>query len=592
MPGKIYLVSGGTRSGKSLYAEQLVQKFNLPVYYIATAEITDQEMQDRVKLHQQRRPATWETFEQPYDVSRLLTQPVFKNKAILLDCLTVYVGNMLWKRSDVCCEQTKDYILAEINSILACARSEGLNLVIVTSEVGLGLVPENGLSRYYRDVLGEVNQAVARAADEVYFVSAGIPLALKRLRQLWEHDERDSQHGSFHRQQGDQNDSLPGINGQAGQLMGYRSYEGKLWRRGYTTGACAAAAAKGAVLAMFKQERPEAVEITTPVSRITIPIAKYEVNQQEVTCSVIKDGGDDPDITNGLEIRVTAVPIPKGITISGGHGVGKVTKAGLAVPPGQPAINPVPRKMIIEAVQNFIPEDTGVALTISVPEGDKVALKTLNPKLGIRDGISILGTTGIVEPMSEEAFKSSLVPQIDIALAAGYRTLVLTPGRMGQRSAIEKLLVPETAVVQMSNFVGFMLQECCQRQVNSLILCGHLGKLIKVAGGIFHTHSKVADARLEILAAHLCLYNGDTKLVEEIMQANTIEEAVSLIKNNHLDHVFKMLAAKVSKRAAAYVEHKIRIGTILTSLNGEILARDTNADILLQELGCGSECLL
>lgn len=367
----------------------------------------------------------------------------------------------------------------------------------------------------------------------------------------------------------------------------YRYYEGRMWKRGYTTGSCAAAAAKGAVLALVKNQQVKEVEIVTPLNTtLTIPVHALEINQKSATCSVIKDGGDDPDITHGLEIKVKAVMKGSTIEIRGGKGVGTVTKPGLAVSPGQPAINPVPRKMIQEAVQPLLEAGQGVELEIIVPGGEEAARKTLNPKLGIVGGISILGTTGIVEPMSEEAFKSSLVPQISLALAMGYKTLVLTPGRMGQRRAMERWRLPEEAVVQMSNFVGFMLQECCQRQVANLILYGHIGKLIKIAGGIFHTHSKVADARLEILTAHAALQGASMEVIDAIMGANTIEEAVGTVKEAGMDFLFEKLAQRVSAKASEFVQGKIKIGTILTSLSGETLGQDESASLLLEELRC------
>lgn len=382
--------------------------------------------------------------------------------------------------------------------------------------------------------------------------------------------------------------SLPLTIGQAYEyLVKYRSHEGKLWRKGYTTGACAAAAAKAAVSVLVNNEFPQKVEIVTPLNTIlSIPIHAINQEKDRVTCSVIKDGGDDPDITHGLEIKVTAqLTRSEGkIEILGGTGVGRVTKAGLAVAPGEPAINPIPQKMIREAVRSLLPPGQGVKLEVSVPAGEKVAGKTLNPQLGIVGGISILGTTGIVEPMSEEAFKSSLVPQISMALAQGHKTIIMTPGRMGQQNAKERWGLPDEMVIQMSNFVGYMLQQCSQHGVPNLILYGHIGKLIKVAGGIFHTHSKVADGRREILAAHASIHGASPQLVQMILQANTMEEAVELIKKEKMEFLFDLLASQVSAKASQYVEGKIRIGTVLTSLNGEILGKDSQAEALLEEL--------
>lgn len=410
-----------------------------------------------------------------------------------------------------------------------------------------------------------------------------VNLRLPRIAHLFE---------ILHKRDGWLYNSLPLTIGQAHKyLVNYRSHEGKLWRKGYTTGACAAAAAKAAVTVLVKNEFPQEVEIKTPLDTILkIPINSINQVQDKVTCSVIKDGGDDPDVTHGLEIQVTAQLVGKDIQILGGTGVGKVTKPGLAVAPGEPAINPVPRKMIREAVSSLLPPGQGVRLEVKVPEGEKVAKKTLNPQLGIVGGISILGTTGIVEPMSEEAFKSSLVPQISMAKAQNHKILIMTPGRMGQQKVKERWGLPEEMIIQMSNFVGYMLQQCQQHKISHLILYGHIGKLIKVAGGIFHTHSKIADGRREILAAHASIHGASPQLVEKILKANTIEEAVGIIKTEKMEFLFDLLASQVSAKASKFVEDKIKIGTILTALNGDILGMDSNAKALLEELRCGEIC--
>jgi cobalt-precorrin-5B (C1)-methyltransferase len=200
----------------------------------------------------------------------------------------------------------------------------------------------------------------------------------------------------------------------------------------------------------------------------------------------------------------------------------------------------------------------------------------MNQRLGIVGGISIIGTTGIVEPMSEEAFKASLAPQIDVALAEGHEEVILTPGRIGERNARERG-IPEDAIVEMSNFVGFMLKECARKGVDRVLLLGHVGKLAKVAAGVFHTHSKVADARLETIAAHAALMGGGREVVEKILRANTTEEAVALLRERGLEDVFDAIAAKASSRAMEYVGGAMTVGTVLLTMEGEILGRDDNA---------------
>ncbi|MHB9093972.1 MAG: cobalt-precorrin-5B (C(1))-methyltransferase CbiD, partial [Eubacteriales bacterium] len=265
------------------------------------------------------------------------------------------------------------------------------------------------------------------------------------------------------------------------------------------------------------------------------------------------------------------------LMITGGPGVGVVTKPGLQVRVGEPAINPVPRQMITEAVGNYIPEGVGVRIEVSVPGGAEAARKTLNPKLGIEGGISILGTTGIVEPMSEDAFKRSLVPQIEMAKAYGYSSVCLTPGRLGERWATEKLNIPSEAIVQMSNFVGYMLNACVDLGIKDVLLTGHHSKLTKVAAGCFHTHNKVSDARLETLAAFAGLLGASPRVIGELLEANTSESALEILQSNELMGVLPLVAAKAARRAMEHVFGELRVGVVVFNMGGDILAADNNA---------------
>ena len=326
---------------------------------------------------------------------------------------------------------------------------------------------------------------------------------------------------------------------------------------------------------------------------INIPIKSITVNRDIATAEVIKDGGDDPDITNGTTVcasveilKANSFEVPgenNGVILLGGKGVGKVTKPGLSVPVGEPAINPVPRRMIIQEVKKLFPEGK-VKVTISVPEGEKLAKKTFNPRLGIIGGISILGTTGIVRPMSEEAYVDSLMPQIDQAIALGHDLIVLTPGGMGEKRAIE-LGSPREAVVQTSNFIGAMLEESAKRKVKGIILFGHIGKIIKVAGGIFHTHSKIADGRREILAAHAAMVGASPALIREIMELNTMDASIELIKSHDLQEVYNIIAEWASKRSLEFLREELKVGTAMYSLKGEIIGYDSEAVTLGKALG-------
>jgi len=362
----------------------------------------------------------------------------------------------------------------------------------------------------------------------------------------------------------------------------------KKLRNGITTGTCAAAAAKAAVLALVGNEQPESVEVVLPGGEI-LPVVIAWVSRRDdlLSCraAVIKDGGDDPDITHGLEIVAEVKFIPSGFILHGGNGVGRVTKPGLQIPVGDAAINPVPRMMIEDAVKTVLPEGQGVEVTIHVPGGEQAAQRTLNPKLGIVGGISILGTSGIVKPMSEEAFKNSLTPQIDVAVAHGYNTLVLTPGRIGEKVAVEKYSLPSQAVVQMSNFVGFMLEACVTRGIKKVLLWGHHSKLAKVAGGTFDTHNRVGDGRLEVLAAHAALAGADSGIVQDILLANTADEAAGVILRNRLEQVFNSVALRASQRAKDYVYQQLEVGTVLVTMEGTILGLDGQARVIGGELG-------
>lgn len=356
-------------------------------------------------------------------------------------------------------------------------------------------------------------------------------------------------------------------------------------RSGITTGASAAAAARAAALLLLRGEVSERVIITNPQGRpIEVPVARVNINDDGARAVVIKDGGDDPDVTHGLEIVVDVTRVAAGINIRGGRGVGVATRPGLQVAVGEAAINPVPRKMIMEAVADLVTLREGIEITVSVPRGEEVAARTLNPRLGIVGGISILGTTGIVRPMSEEAFKKSLEPLVDMAVAAGHRRVVLTPGRMGARMAEENGF-PREAVVEMSNFVGFMLDVCVDRSIEAVLLWGHHGKLVKVAAGIFHTHNRVADGRLETIAAYAGVSGAPAGLMKKILAAATAEEALGLLKENRLAGVFQLIAARASARAEEYVRGRLKVGTVLLGLDGTILGLDGAARSIGRDIG-------
>ena len=361
--------------------------------------------------------------------------------------------------------------------------------------------------------------------------------------------------------------------------------EPKRWRKGFTTGACAAAAVKAALLAWQGEQRTQ-VSVESPQgSMIVVPIAgAWSLDNGGKAC-VIKDAGDDPDITNGTEVWAKVEVSGTEIVLRGGEGVGIVTQPGLAIPPGQSAINPGPREMIFNAARDCLPAGQGAVITISIPAGTELAKRTLNPMLGIEGGISILGTTGIVEPMSEEAFKTSLVSQISVAQALGYEQMVFVPGKMGWNSAVRSYGLPEKAVIQTSNFIGYMLEQASEKKVRSVLLFGHLGKLVKLAGGIFYTHSRIADGRLETLAAYAAWLGASQEFVRKMLAVKTAEAAIDLIGAAGLEAIYPFLAEKASERAQQHVYGDLEVGTVLTTLKGEILGMDSMAKQIGGELG-------
>lgn len=356
------------------------------------------------------------------------------------------------------------------------------------------------------------------------------------------------------------------------EVLGGNTIDGKYYRRGFTTGTTATAAALAAAKGVFG-ELEELVDVTLPGGEILeIPVVHYEKTEKGFKATVQKYGGDDIDITNGLEISAEVILTSEShIEILGGEGVGTVTKGGLQIPMGAPAINPVPLKMIREHLTKVIGSHQGAQVIISVAGGQGAALKTFNPRLGIEGGISIIGTSGIVEPMSEEAWKQSLSIELTQKAESGLKTIVMVPGGHGEKFAIERFGVLEDEIVTMSNFTGFMLMEACRMGFSHVLLIGHVGKLIKIASGNFHTHSRVSDGRADVLCNHLAKLRAPYELIDRVREANTTDEGADMIMEAGYVAVFDSIAQEAKKRSQWHVYGAITVDVALYNMKGKLL---------------------
>ncbi|SDM05074.1 cobalt-precorrin-5B (C(1))-methyltransferase [Paenibacillus jilunlii] len=351
-------------------------------------------------------------------------------------------------------------------------------------------------------------------------------------------------------------------------------------RRGYTTGACAAAAAKGAALLLVTGEAPPSVEIDLPAGfRHTFKLTGGQRSSRETAvCATVKDAGDDPDATHQarIEAAVSWRDGP-GVEIDGGKGVGRVTKPGLPVAIGEAAINPVPRRMILEAVSEVLEEHgaaRGMRVVISVPEGEAIALKTLNPRLGILGGISILGTRGVVTPFSTEAYKASVVQAISVAAAMGNKQIILTTGGSSEKYAMAMFAeLPEEASIQMGEYVGFSLEHAKAFGVRKITLVGMAGKFSKVAQGAMLIHSKNAPVDFSFLAKTAAESGADNELVEEIAAANTASQVVDLMTAAGNSAFFEQLCLHACRHCLKHMNGGLTVEMVLITMKGRVLGR-------------------
>lgn len=352
-------------------------------------------------------------------------------------------------------------------------------------------------------------------------------------------------------------------------------------RTGYTTGTTATAATKGALYALINGKPIEQVAVSLPKGKTaTLKIAwtKNESNGK-VTCAVIKDGGDDPDATHGAEICST-VSFSKNATniyIDGGKGVGRVTKPGLGLEIGKAAINPTPLKMLKQAVREVARdqlENQGIDVVISVPNGEEIAKKTDNPRLGILGGISILGTTGLVLPYSTASFAASIRQGLDVATAMGADTVVLTTGGRSEDFAKEMFKLPDHCFIQMGDFAGYSIKQCANKMtIRQVIIAGFIGKLTKMAMGIKQTHVAGSHIDMEFMARLAADCNAPQNVIEEISSANTARHVSEIVKKNNIVSYYDHVCKRVSEQMHEHARGQLQIEVVLFEFDGTVIGR-------------------
>lgn len=370
--------------------------------------------------------------------------------------------------------------------------------------------------------------------------------------------------------------------------LGVVWHKGKSYRKGYTTGSCATAAAKVAALMILRQEVIEQVAIATPAGiKLFLNVESPLIEGQRAVAAIRKDGGDDIDATHGMLIFAQVTLDDSGeIRIDGGEGIGQVTCAGVGLTIGEAAINKTPRQTIEQEVRQVIGPQRGARVVIFAPEGEERAQKTFNDRLGIKGGISIIGTSGIVTPMSEESWKRSLSIELEIKRERGLSRIILVPGNHGERFVNQQLGLEQDYVVIMSNFVGYMLQEAVRLGFEHVLLVGHIGKLIKIAAGIFHTHSHIADARNETLLAHLALLGAEHELINAVNDCRTTEAAIELIDAAGYQHVYPRIAEKICERVSQmlrFSRHPMQCDAVLFSFDNQVLGSNRDIDAIKRD---------
>ncbi|NLJ48947.1 MAG: cobalamin biosynthesis protein CbiD, partial [Candidatus Atribacteria bacterium] len=347
---------------------------------------------------------------------------------------------------------------------------------------------------------------------------------------------------------------------------------------GITTGTCASAAALGALFKALGKD-PSYVKTELPNGEyIDVEIIQAGVRSDGHYFSMVKKyAGDDPDVTDGILIGASLLLTPgnQNISIIGGEGVGKLTKPGLYLEPGEWAINPVPKKQITENLLRFLPKYWDLQVEIYVPNGRKIATQTFNSELGIEGGISILGTTGRVFPMSQSSFMETIRLQIRQRIALGFHTLVLVPGNYGEKFA-QSLGWNSQHIIRTSGYIGFALDTARIEKAKRIVMIGQVGKMVKIAGGIFNTHNEVADARREILYAHLVRFGLPNEYLDDIWNAPTAEQVSQILtKWPSASQFWNSLAHEIAQKIRKRMKNQLLVEVHIFSLKQGFLGKDT-----------------
>jgi cobalt-precorrin-5B (C1)-methyltransferase len=366
----------------------------------------------------------------------------------------------------------------------------------------------------------------------------------------------------------------------------YTFKNNKMLRYGYTTGSCAAAASKAAAIMLFRKCNIQTISIMTPKGMgLNLEVLDITRGEGFVSCAIKKDSGDDPDATDGILVYSKVSKFNQsGIEIDGGFGVGRVTKPGLEQPVGSAAINRVPRQMIYQEVADVCNEfeyNQGIKVEISIPDGIEIAKRTFNPRLGIEGGISVLGTSGIVEPMSEAALIDTIKVEMKMLKTSGKNDILVTLGNYGENFSINELNIDIADGLKCSNFIGETIDYAVELELKSILFVGHIGKLVKVAGGIMNTHSKNADARLELLMAAAIEAGISLESAKKILTCITTDEAIGILKEEEIvDQTMQILVNKIQFYMRKRSYEKVDIEVIIFSNEFGLLGKTNHADIL------------